>query len=42
MPTLTAFDVGLTNAYSWALLGVILIAIGTGWGRTNRTDQSSL
>lgn len=41
VPALTAFEVGLRNAYSWALLAVILIAIGTGWGRTEKTSTSA-
>jgi len=33
MPRLSAWTIGLHNAHSWALLLVILMAIGTGWGR---------
>ena len=33
MPRLSPWTVGLHNAHSWALLAVILFAIGTGWGR---------
>jgi Na+/H+ antiporter NhaC len=33
MPRLSAWAIGLHNAHSWALLLVILLAIGTGWGR---------
>lgn len=34
MPRLSAWTIGLHNAHSWALLLLILVAIGTGWGRT--------
>ena len=33
MPRLTAFDVGLVNFHSWALLAVLAIAVVTGFGR---------
>jgi Na+/H+ antiporter NhaC len=33
MPRLSAWTIGLHNAHSWALLVVVLFAIGTGWGR---------
>ena len=33
MPRLSPWTIGLHNAHSWALLVVILVAIGTGWGR---------
>lgn len=33
MPRLTAFDVGLVNFHSWALLATLLIAVFTGYGR---------
>ena len=32
-PHLSAWTIGLHNAHSWALLLVILFAVGTGWGR---------
>ena len=32
-PHLSAWTVGLHNVHSWALLLVILFAVGTGWGR---------
>ena len=32
-PRLSAWTIGLHNAHSWALLLVILFAVGTGWGR---------
>jgi Na+/H+ antiporter NhaC len=44
MPRLSAWSIGLHNAHSWALLVVILLAIGTGWGRgptESRTSASS-
>ena len=34
VPRVTALDAGLANPYSWALLAVIVVAILTGWGRT--------
>jgi Na+/H+ antiporter NhaC len=33
MPRLSAWTIGLHNAHSWALLVIVLVAIGTGWGR---------
>jgi Na+/H+ antiporter NhaC len=33
MPRLSPWTIGLHNVHSWALLAVILLAIGTGWGR---------
>ena len=32
-PYLSAWTIGLHNVHSWALLLVILFAVGTGWGR---------
>jgi Na+/H+ antiporter NhaC len=32
-PRLSAWTIGLHNAHSWALLLMILFAVGTGWGR---------
>jgi Na+/H+ antiporter NhaC len=34
MPRVSPWDTGLHNVHSWALLAVIVFAIGTGWGRT--------
>jgi Na+/H+ antiporter NhaC len=34
MPMLPALAAGLYNFHSWALLAMVLLAIGTGWGRT--------
>ena len=34
VPRVSALDAGLANAYSWALLAVLLIAILTGFGRS--------
>ncbi len=36
VPRASALDAGLANAYSWALLGVLLIAVLTGFGRVER------
>jgi Na+/H+ antiporter NhaC len=33
MPRLTALQVGLANAHSWALLGMMLVAVAFGYGR---------
>ncbi len=41
MPRLSAWAIGLHNAHSWALLLVILLALGTGWGRGERKAGSS-
>ena len=42
MPRVSALEAGLANAYSWALLGVILVAIATGLGRSNdRSDPTT-
>lgn len=40
VPRVPAFQAGIANAYSWALLGVILIAVATGWGRAARAKES--
>jgi len=34
MPRITPFTAGMANLHSWALLGTILLAVLTGWGRT--------
>ena len=39
IPRVTALEAGLANPYSWALFGVLLIAILTGLGRTE-TDST--
>lgn len=39
MPRLSAWTIGLHNAHSWALLLVMLLAIGTGWGRRVAPDS---
>lgn len=36
VPRVSALHAGLANAYSWALLAVLLIAVWTGWGRAAR------
>lgn len=40
VPATTALDAGLRNAYSWALLLVVLIAIVSGWGRRDSAVSS--
>ena len=37
MPRISPFDAGMHNAYSWALLAIVAVAIVTGYGRT--TDR---
>ncbi|MDA0327541.1 MAG: hypothetical protein O2958_00815 [Gemmatimonadetes bacterium] len=34
MPRVSPWEAGLHNAHSWGLLAVLLIAIATGWGRS--------
>ena len=41
VPRVTALAAGLANPYSWVLLAVIVVAILTGWGRTERTTTES-
>jgi Na+/H+ antiporter NhaC len=41
MPRLSAWTIGFHNAHSWALLVVVLLAIGTGWGRTSSKKNLS-
>lgn len=38
-PRLSAWTVGVHNVHSWALLGVLLLAMATGWGRKSRTSR---
>ena len=41
VPRVSALEAGLANAYSWALLGAILLAIWTGFGRSE-ADRETL
>ena len=41
VPRVTALAAGLANPYSWALLAVIVVAILTGWGRTEPTNHEN-
>jgi len=34
MPRISAFDAGLHNFYSWALVVIVVLAVATGFGRT--------
>jgi Na+/H+ antiporter NhaC len=34
MPRVSAFDAGLHNFYSWALVAVVVLAVATGFGRS--------
>ena len=34
LPRLSPFTVGLHNAYSWALVVMVVFAVATGFGRT--------
>jgi Na+/H+ antiporter NhaC len=36
VPRLSPWSAGLHNVHSWALLGVIVLAIASGWGRQDR------
>lgn len=37
MPRLTAYDIGLVNFHSWALLAMLVFAVATGYGRRERS-----
>jgi Na+/H+ antiporter NhaC len=39
MPKLSPWSVGVHNVYSWALLGIVAIAIVSGYGRGERAEQ---
>ena len=41
IPRVSALEAGLANAYSWALLAAILLAIGTGFGRSEAGGRSA-
>ena len=40
LPRATAFEVGMYNFHSWALLAVVIVAIATGWGRSGASTRS--
>ena len=40
VPRVTALDAGLANPYSWALLAIIVTAIATGLGRSERPTRN--
>ena len=40
VPPTSALEAGLRNAYSWALLAVVIVAVLTGWGRGPDTVSS--
>ena len=40
VPRVTALDAGLANPYSWALLAIIVTAIATGLGRSDRLARN--
>ena len=40
VPRVTALDAGLANPYSWALLAIIITAIATGLGRSERPTRN--
>ncbi len=42
MPRLSPFVTGIYNFHSWLLLGMVLLAILTGYGRTEQSGRSSL
>ncbi len=39
MPLLSPFMVGIWNFHSWALLGIVVIAVTTGFGRSRNTSD---
>ena len=41
MPRVSPWGAGLHNVHSWALLAVIMLAIGTGWGRGDAGDATA-
>ncbi|MEZ5289359.1 MAG: hypothetical protein R2712_32075 [Vicinamibacterales bacterium] len=41
MPRVSPFEAGLHNAYSWALLVIVVAAIVTGYGRTEGTASTA-
>ncbi|MBT8336644.1 MAG: hypothetical protein KJO11_08575 [Gemmatimonadetes bacterium] len=41
MPRLSAWEAGLHNVHSWALLVVVVVAVVTGWGRGIASDAGS-
>jgi Na+/H+ antiporter NhaC len=40
VPRVSPFLTGMHNVYSWALLGIVLLVIFTGYGRSEGTDES--
>lgn len=40
MPPQSAFTIGMYNTYSWALVGAVLLAIVTGYGRRWEQDAA--
>ncbi len=40
LPRVSAFEVGMYNFHSWALLAVVVLAIVTGWGRSAASTKS--
>ena len=42
LPRISALDAGLWNVYSWGLLGMLAIAVGTGYGRGEQGPDSRL
>ncbi len=42
MPRLSAVEVGLANAHSWALLGMALLAVGVGYGSGDSETDSAV
>ncbi len=39
MPRVSALQVGMHNLHSWALIVVLVAAVGTGWGRDNSPNS---
>ena len=41
MPRISAFDAGTHNFYSWALVAIVILAVATGFGRTEGPQEAN-
>jgi len=41
MPRISAFDAGTHNFYSWALVAIVILAVATGFGRTEGPPEAN-
>ena len=41
MPRISAFDAGIHNLYSWALVAIVILAVSTGFGRTEGPQEAN-